>query len=205
MTPRRLKLVLVLAGLVLAALTLLAWTQPWFVLAVRAPQGGSVDVTSDGDVAGGALAALALASLALVGALTIAGVVFRVVLGVLQALLGVCVALSALLAVGDPVGVSGSAVTAATGVDGSRSLDALVTSVVTTGWPWLGLVAGLLTVLHGAAVALTARRWPAATRKYQAVRLEQADPSHDPAAAWDSLSGGDDPTAGQADGDERSR
>ena len=205
MTPRRLKLVLVLAGLVLAGTTLLSWTQPWFALVVDAPQGGSVEVASDGDVAGGALAALALASLALVGALTIAGPVFRVVLGVLQALLGACVVTSALLAVGDPVGVSGSALTTATGVDGSRSLDDLVTSVATTAWPWVGLVAGVLTALHGAAVALTARRWPAATRKYQAVRLERADPSDDPAATWDSLSGGGDPTAGQADGDDRSR
>lgn len=205
MTPRRLKLVLVLAGLVLAGATLLAWTQPWFALTVDAPQGGRLEVTSEGDVAGGALAALALASLALVGALTIAGPVFRVVLGVLQALLGTCVVLSAVLALGDPVGVSGSAVTAATGVDGSRSLDELVSDVSVSAWPWLGLAAGVLTVLHGAAVALTARRWPAATRRYQPVRLEQADPSDDPAAAWDSLSGGGDPTAGQADGDDRSR
>jgi len=205
MTSRRLKLVLVLAGLVLAGATLLAWTQPWFHLVVAGPQGGSLEVSADGDVAGGALAALALASLALVGALTIAGVVFRVVLGTLQLLLGGCVVVAAALALADPVAASGSVVTTATGVDGTASLDELVHAASSTAWPWVGLLGGVLTAVHGLLVALTARRWPAATRKYQAVRVAAADPASDPAAAWDSLSGGDDPTAGQADADGHSR
>lgn len=193
MTAARLRLSLVLGGVVLAGLTLLTWTQPWFHLLVAAPQGGTVTVTSDGDVAGGALAALALASLALCGALTIAGVAFRVVLGVLQAALGACVVVAASLALADPLGVSGSAVTTVTGVDGRDSLTALVESVDPTPWPWVALLAGVLTLVHGALVALTARRWPRTGRRYQPVRTAPAD-ADDPAAAWDRLSQGDDPT-----------
>ena len=194
MTGRRLRPLLVLAGVVLAGLTLLAWTQPWHDLVVDSPQGGTVTVTSDGDVAGGALAALALASLALCAALTIAGVVFRLVLGVLQVALGACVVVAAALALADPVGVSASVVTTATGVDGTDSLAALVEEVSTTPWPFVGLVAGALTALHGVAVVATARRWPATGRRYQAVRTVPADAAPDAAATWDVLSAGDDPT-----------
>lgn len=194
MSARRLKLTTILLGIVLAGLALLSWTQDWFHVVVASPQGGDLPLDVAGDVAGAPLSALALASLALFGALTIAGRVFRVVLGLLQVVLGAGVVLTTATAVADPVRASGSAVTTATGVDGTDSIRAIVSSVEPTAWPWLGLVAGVLAAVLGLATVLLSGAWPEATRKYSATRLVSADPTADPAAAWDSLSGGDDPT-----------
>jgi len=196
----RLKLVSILAGVLFAGLALLAWTQPWFDLVVQSPQGGELRLTAAGDVAAAPLSALALAVLASAGALTIAGRVFRVVLGALQVLLGASVATTASVALGDPVRAAGSAVTDATGVEGDESLHQLVSSAVATPWPAVALVAGVLVAVLGASVVLLSGAWPRAGRKYSATRLVAADPADDPAAAWDSLSGGDDPT-GDRDGD----
>ncbi|NRD25982.1 Trp biosynthesis-associated membrane protein [Frigoribacterium sp. VKM Ac-2836] len=194
MTARRLKLTTILTGIVLAGLGLLSWTQDWFHVVVASPQGGELSLDVAGDVAGAPLSALSLASLALFGALTIAGRVFRVVLGVLQVALGASVVLTTSTALADPVRASGSAVTTATGVDGTDSIRSIVSSVEPTAWPWLGLAAGVLAALLGIATVLLSGAWPRATRKYSATRLVVADPSADPAAAWDALSSGDDPT-----------
>jgi uncharacterized membrane protein (TIGR02234 family) len=190
MAPRRLKLVTVLVGVLLAGVGLLTWTQPWFRVVVESPQSGQLDLT----VAGSPVSALSLAALALVGALTIAGRVFRVVLGLLQVALGASVALTAGTALADPVRASGSAVTDATGVDGQDSLRALVASTAATPWPWVALVVGVLAALLGVAIVVTSGAWPQAGRKYTATRLVPADPTSDPSATWDSLSVGDDPT-----------
>jgi len=198
MSARRLKLVTILAGIALAGSALLSWTQTWFHVVVESPQGGDLPLDVAGDVAGAPLSALSLASLALFAALTIAGRVFRIVLGLLQVMLGASVVLTTATALADPVRASGSAVTAATGVDGTESIRAIVSSSDATAWPWLGLVAGALAALLGLATVLLSGAWPRATRKYSATRLVAADPSDDPAAAWDTLSGGDDPTSDDA-------
>lgn len=205
MAARRIKLSTILSGILLAGLVLLAWTQPWFELDIRLPQGGTTTVTTAGDVAGGALSALSLASLALFAALTIAGRIFRIVLGVLQTLLGLSIALSAGTALADPVAASGTPITSATGVAGADSLADLVDSVTATAWPWVALVVGVAAGLLGIAVVVFSGLWPQATRKYSATRLVAADPAADPAAAWDTLSGGDDPTEEGPDGPGPSR
>ncbi|MBF4578272.1 Trp biosynthesis-associated membrane protein [Frigoribacterium sp. VKM Ac-2530] len=194
MAPRRLKLVTILVGVLLAGVGLLTWTQPWFGVVVESPQGGQLDLTAAGDVAGSPVSALSLAALALVGALTIAGRVFRVVLGLLQFALGASIAVTAGTALSDPVRASGSVVTDATGVDGQDSLRALVSSTSATPWPWLALVVGVLGALLGVGIVVTSGAWPQAGRKYTATRLVPADPASDPSATWDSLSVGDDPT-----------
>lgn len=194
-TGRRVKYTLILASLLLAALVLLAWTQTWLTveLVAGAP---TASVPVDGNVAAPALAALALAGLALTAALSIAGLLFRVVLGILDALLGACIAFSAVLVLTGPVAASEPAVTAATGVAGSESIAEVVSATSLTLWPVLTLVAGVLLVLVGLGVALTARRWPSSSRKYSAVRLEPANRDEMPDAvdSWDELSRGDDPT-----------
>ena len=194
MAPRRLKLVAIVVGVLLAGVGLLTWTQPWFGVVVESPQGGLLDLAAAGDVAGSPVSALSLAALALVGALTIAGRVFRVVLGLLQVALGASIAVTAGTALSDPVRASGSVVTDATGVDGQDSLRALVSSTSATPWPWLALVVGVLAALLGVAIVVTSGAWPQAGRKYTATRLVPADPASDPSATWDSLSVGDDPT-----------
>lgn len=190
MSPGRLKLSLLLGGLAASGLVLVSWTQPWFVLSLTTGQ--SIEVA--GDVVAGGLAALGLAGLALGAALAIAGRVFRVILGLLEVAIGGLVSLSALLAVLDPIGASGSAITTATAVSGGESVRALVESVSSTAWPVIGVVLGVLCMLLGFAVVLTSPRWPVSSRKYQAVRFEQDSDDRSPVGDWDALSEGRDPT-----------
>ena len=181
MTGRRLRLVILLAGLLLASLVLLAWSQPWFELTL----GGGQKLEVAGQQADPALSALGLAALALIGALSIATRPLRVTLGAVQAAIGLFVVTTALSAASAPLVASASVITDATGVSGAHSVAALVASLTETPWPFVAVGAGALLALTGVAVALTAPRWPAATRKYDAAR---------PKDPWDSLSHGDDPT-----------
>lgn len=192
MTGGRLKLISLVGIALLAALIFADWSQTWFTLTV---QGKPFPVS--GQVAGGALSALALASLALIAALAIAGRFFRVVLGILLALLGVCVIAVSAFAVGNPVVAATSAITKATGVAGTQSVAKLVTATSLTAWPVVAIVLGVLLTLWGLAIAPTARSWPDSGRKYSRSRLTPTDiESQDPVQEWDALSEGDDPTQG---------
>jgi hypothetical protein len=189
MDPRRLRLLTILAVPVFAALTLLAVTQSWWSVQLA---DRSIEVI--GTTASPALSALALSSFALAAALAIAGPVFRVVMGVLQLVIGATVVLASVVSITDPVAASASLVTDATGVAGSESVAGLVESVSLTGWPWLAVVAGVLSALVGVLLLATFRRWPTASRKYQAVRLEDPSAPRDSVGDWDALSDGADPT-----------
>lgn len=195
MTGKRLRLVTILAGLLLSGLTLIAWTQPW--VSVTVINGPTLEVA--GDVAAPALSTLSLAGLALVGALTVAGPVFRVILGVLEASLGALIVYSGLTALNDPIAASAPSITEVTGRSGIESIRTLVSAPSVTAWPIVTIVLGALLVMLAVAVLFTSRRWPASGRKYQAVRLEPADGETSNASSsnvesWDALSGGDDPT-----------
>jgi hypothetical protein len=189
--PRGTKSMVLLASAVIAILTLVSWTQVWF--GVTLTDGASLEV--DGQVAAPALSALSLTSLVLVGALAIAGPFFRVVFGVLEALIGVAVVFSGVLAVGDPVAASASAISAATGVAGKASVANAVDSIDGGVWPWVALVCGVLMLVAGAAIIVLSRRWPnSASRKYQSTRLEPVPAERTSVDDWDALSGGKDPT-----------
>ena len=180
------KLIVILAGAVTGGLTLAAWTQPWFTLTV----GSAQSVTVTGQVAAPALSALGLASLALAAALSIAGTIVRFALGGLQLLIGILAISVSATALVDPVRSSLPAVTAVVGESGLAAVSALVTSISISAWPWLAVVLGVLAAALGLATIVTARRWPGASRKYESA------PSTDdsPAASWDALSAGNDPT-----------
>jgi len=189
--PRGTKSIVLLASAVIAILTLVSWTQVWF--GVTLTDGVALDV--DGQVAAPALSALALTSLVLVGALAIAGPFFRVVFGVLEALIGVAVVFSGVLAVGDPVAASASAISTATGVAGKASVADAVDTIDGSVWPWIALVCGVLMLVAGAAIIVLSRRWPnSAARKYQSARLEPVATERTAVDDWDALSGGNDPT-----------
>ncbi|WP_104166319.1 Trp biosynthesis-associated membrane protein [Cryobacterium sp. N22] len=199
--PRRFKPTLILAVIAASGLALLAWTQVWAT--VRLAADGTTQQVLDvtGSTAAPGLTALALAGLALAGALTIAGVVIRFILGLLEALLGISVILSAALALADPIGASAAAVTAATGIAGADSTRSAVSSAALTFWPFLALAAGILMLLVGLAVCVTARRWPGPTTRYESTRLEPVTDSatgqtrpRDAVDDWDGLTRGDDPT-----------
>ncbi|WP_193509999.1 Trp biosynthesis-associated membrane protein [Cryobacterium sp. BB736] len=189
MTPRRLKTVSLLAGVLLPALMLLAWTQPWFMVELGAVT--AEPVPAGGDVAGPALPALALAGLALVAAMAIAGTLFRVVLAAVQTAIGFGGVIVASAAIANPVGAVSRLVTDLTGVSGESSLRELVTAISPTPWPWLAMVSAALLAALGILNLVTTRRWPGASRKY-----ERSAPATVRGAAsdWDALSEGNDPT-----------
>ena len=199
MPPLRGKLASILAGAGLYALTLVAWTQPWFLIQLQS----GAELSVAGDVAAPALSALALAGLALIAALSIAGPFFRVVLGALGVAIGALIVVSAVLAIIDPISASVAVITDATGVSGDDSLRALVASAPESAWPWLTVVIGSLSIFVAVAVLVNGRSWPGSARKYQAVRLEPADGEHVAGQAsehsavddWDALSDGSDPTS----------
>ncbi len=217
MSPRRLKLALIVAILVASALALLSWTQVWIQAEVGLPDAGTQILQVDGAIAAPALTALALSGFALAGALTIAGRLIRIVLGALEALLGFSVFVAAYLAVTDPAQASGAAVTAATGIAGHESIQLSVLGTSLTAWPFVAMLAAGLMAATGVLVIVTSGRWPGPTKKYQAVRFEAetvpassgpkqpktaqnpanaADlPATDSVGDWDDLSRGDDPTA----------
>lgn len=190
MTPQQLRLQTILVLVILNAIVLFAWTQPWFTLTLT--DGSAILVA--GDVAAPALTALALSGLALAGALTIAGVVFRVILGVLQSLLGALIVTSAALVLADPVAAGAPAITASTGVTGAESLRALVGSVFMSALPATALGAGVVLIVVGALTVVFARRWPTASRRYQAGQSEMGGTEPSAIGDWDALSDGRDPT-----------
>jgi uncharacterized membrane protein (TIGR02234 family) len=192
---RRAKVLTLIAGIAVGGLTLLAWTMPWFVVTLvnASTQGGQLEVT--GEHAAPALAALGLAGLALVGALAIAGPVFRVVLGVLEAAIGISVCLSAWGAITDPIAAAAPLVSEHTGISGSQSVSGLIESATPTPWPVATVLIGALSIVLGALIVVTAGRWPSRPSRYQAVRLEDAQEPRSAVSDWDSLSDGDDPTS----------
>ena len=187
MTPSRLRLISMVAIVVEAALVSLAWSQTWFLLRLS-----GVELPVPGSIAGGALLPLALASLALVAALALAGPFFRVVLGVLDALLGVCVVAVCVWALSDPVRAALPVLIDSTGISGEGTLLGMVASAPATPWPFVALVLGVLTILTGVAVAVTSRAWPTSGARYTRTRAETADGTA--IQDWDALSEGDDPT-----------
>ncbi len=190
MTPRRLKHASILAGIALSALTLLAWTQRWYVITLETGQSLAVD----GDVAAPALTALALSGLALAAALAIAGRFFRFVLGLLQASLGALISAAAAIAIADPVVASERAITDETGVAGRESIANLVSVVAASLWPYATLALGILLTVLGLAIVASSRRWPESSRKYSATTLENEAGERSAVGDWDALSDGRDPS-----------
>ena len=195
MSPRRLKSMTLLAGVLASALTLLAWTQEWFALTVTSTGTSVATLSVAGSTAAPDLSALSLAGFALVAALAISGPVLRLAFGILQTAIGIGIVASGLVAIGSPVASSASAVTKATGVSGAASVAKLVTSVSPAAWPWIAVALGAVTALIGLFTIFTARRWPGATKRYEPVLLEEGGESASPVSDWDQLSGGGDPTS----------
>lgn len=206
MTAARMKLPILVATILGSGLALLSWSQAWYELELADAATGSSDaIAVPGSVASPALAALGLAGLALAAALAIAGPGIRIVLGVLELLLGGCVLLAAGISLGDPVAAVAPAVTDATGVSGSGPTAELVAAATATAWPSVAVAGGVLLVIAGIAVLVTGTRWPASSRRYRGARLADADEprsagDRERAASdraiddWDELSRGDDPT-----------
>ncbi|WP_439565489.1 Trp biosynthesis-associated membrane protein [Microcella sp.] len=190
---RRVRTLALLLPVAAAAVAFLAWSQVWVSVVLDDGR----PVVAAGDAAAPAVPPFAIAALALVGALALAGPVFRVVLGLLQALLGLGITVSGAAALADPLTAALAPLTEATGIDGVTGVSALVAEISVSIWPGIAIAAGAAALLIGIGIALTASRWPQRTRRYDAVRLAPTGDGDrvDRLDAWDALSDGDDPTA----------
>ncbi|MGX5694611.1 Trp biosynthesis-associated membrane protein [Agromyces soli] len=187
-------------------LAMLSWSQTWFTLVLVAGAGsGGAAIAVPGQLASPALAALGLAALALAAAFALAGPGLRIVLAVLELLLGGCVLLAASLSLGDPVAAVAPAVTQATGVAGSEPTAALVAAATASWWPAVAIVGGVLLVLAGVVVLWSGSAWPASSRRYGSAKRgadASATTANDRAVVeWDELTRGDDPTGDEPDDD----
>lgn len=201
MTPRSLRSTSIVAGLAFAVIALMSWSQSWYSVTLDSQFDGHPSLDVGGDVSAPAIAALALASAAGFAAIAISGPFFRAVLALLELALGASIALSAILAVSAPLTTVGSAVTDATGLEGSAAIAKLVASITATAWPFVALAAGVLLAILSVGIVFTGRLWPRSGRRYEPVRFEPADSTDvtvgDAAVSeWDELSGGSDPTSG---------
>lgn len=174
-TGSRIKGLAILATLILSGGVFLAWSQNWMTLTFTASGGTDATVDVPGSVAAPALAALGLAGLALAAALAIAGPVVRIVLAILQGVLGACIALSGIEPLLDPIAAGSPRVTTTTGVAGIESVRAITSGVVEGPWAIVAVVLGVFLVVVAAAVLVTSKRWPVSGRKYQAVRFAAED------------------------------
>src|SRR5699024_2983693 len=135
-----------------------------------------------------AVLALALVAIAASLATSLPSAWLRFVTGPVLVLTGGGAALAALGVVRDPSAAAGSAVASATGVLGS-GLEADATA-----WPLLTLVPALAVAAVGVLVLVAGGSWPRRDRYRSAAVAVAADPSEDPAAAWDALTRGEDPS-----------
>lgn len=208
MRSRRSRPLVVVAGLAVAGLIMLAWTQTWFTVHLQTGSAVRSTVDADGAAAVPQYTALAIASLALFLAMTIAGPVVRVVLACIEVLLGLGVVVTGVVALRDPVAASKGAVGEVAGVSDLDSVRRAVSSVDVSAWPVVGIVGGVLAVLLGIVALVVQRAWPGPSRKYgaatagaQAQARATAPVQRDAVVDWDDLSAGVDPTDPEPVGD----
>jgi len=178
----------VLAGLV-ASVALLGSTRTVWTEATGADLAGTaqaIDVI--GADAAPAVMAVGLVALAASLATSLSSRWIRLVTGPVLILAGAVSAASMIGVIADPGAASAAAVALATGVVGAQS------AASSTIWPALSLLtAGAVTGV-GVLVLAVGGRWRAGTRYRRATVTVAADPAEDPAAAWDALTRGDDPS-----------
>lgn len=202
MKPARSRPLVVVVGLAVAGLVMLSWTQTWFTVHLDTSAAVVPTVDADGAAVVPQYTALAIASLALFLAVTIAGRVLRIVLALVEVLLGVAVVATGISALSDPLASSKSAVGAVAGISDLAGVRRVVDSVDVSVWPVVGIVAGVLTVLVGVAALVLQRSWPGPSRKYDdAAGARSGSRADRPVAVvrdavveWDELSAGVDPT-----------
>jgi uncharacterized membrane protein (TIGR02234 family) len=179
------------AGVVGVAIVLLAAGQPWARASFApAPPLPTSSVTVTGHELMPAADALALAALACLAAVIATRGAVRRVTGLLLALLGVLIAAAAPMSVGH-AHVAAAAV--------ARSLaTAAPPHLAMAAFPWwaAAAVGGLVIGWAGAVAAWRGTRWPAMSAKYDRPGgpPRAGTAAKDPAATWDALDRGADPT-----------
>lgn len=191
----RVKSIALFGAVVAGAAGLLAGSQTWVSFMLDGTH--SLETVTGHDV-NAALTPVFIAIMAAALALTIAGPVFRRVLGVLVTLLGAGAVALSMVVLANPLAALAGKITELTGISGSSNTSVVTWSSV-SGWGYLSVVAGVLALVIGLVVLVTAGRWAAAGRKYAAPAAggQTAGASGgapDRISDWDALSDGGDPT-----------
>ena len=193
--PRLSRRVVVLGGLVaagaLAGVTRTTWVEASAPDLAGTPQAIAVG----GADAAPAVLALALAALAAALATSLSSRWVRFLTGPVMIAAGLGAGLSSLGPVRAPDRAALAAVAESTGVVGAE------VSATATTWPLLALVPALAVVLMGVIVLVVGGSWPVGSRYRSAAVTAAADPAEDPAAAWDALTRGEDPSLVDEDPD----
>lgn len=202
----RSKLPLLGALVLTGALALVSATQGWVTMQFVPGAAAVSALTVSGQDVNASLSPIAIAVLAAALALTIAGRVFRRVLGALLIALGWGIAAIALGVLGDPVQSATSRIAEITAITGTQQLE-LVRSHAISSWPVLTAVTGGLILLLGAAILVVSGRWRSAGRKYQSTSETQAQLRTEQGAApdrisdWERQNDGEDPSDLEVDPD----
>lgn len=174
----------ILILLLLAGLIYLAGTQTWVVAELAGERS---------EISGGegqpVQQALALAGVVAVLFFALSGRIGRWITAIVLALIGVGSIAVAAQALADPAGLTATTLVEATG------LATRPESAEATAWPWLAIVAGGLLTLAAPTVAQLSKHWKARVRRFERADAPGgAEPEDDPAASWDALSRGEDPS-----------
>ncbi len=182
----------ILGGIALTgAVALLAGSQTWVSFMLDGTH--SVETATGHDV-NPALSPVAIAIVAAALALTIAGPVFRRVLGGLVLLLGAGLVALTIGVLAAPLGAVAGMITELTGIAGGAT-GSMVTWSDVSAWAYVAVVAGALAAALGIAVLVSGGRWAASGRKYDSASARaRAGSAPDRISDWDALSGGDDPS-----------
>lgn len=188
------KRALIAQAFICGVLALIAATQTWAAITVDAGAGAQI-FEATGQNQNAALSPVALAILAAAVALTIAGPIFRRLLGVLIAALGAGSAWLAFAIMRDPVESASSGLTELTGLAGGGHAE-LVVAVAPSVWPVIAGVSGCLAGVYGILIAVLGGRWGSSGKKYEATtsRDRERPIERDRISDWDALSNGDDPS-----------
>jgi uncharacterized membrane protein (TIGR02234 family) len=187
------------ACVVIGGLALLAAGRGWVTFSVAEPPLPPLRKAVSGHTVASAVTPLALVVLAGVVALPATRRVGRRLAGVLLALAGAGLVIASADVLASPAASVKGAAARLMGRTGVRP-----TEVAVSGWPWLVVVLGAVTVVVGAVVVAFSGGWPAMGRRYEASQANRADradragPSSGRAAdersMWDRIDEGDDPT-----------
>lgn len=197
----------VLLGILLSGSLFLITRAGWITATVPDLAGGRSTIAATGGQASPATVALAVVALAasLVTGLTSRGA--RLVTGPLIALCGAGALVSGILVLTDPEGHAASAIAQASSVTGTGA------DIVLGPWAAISLLPSALLILLGPAILLLGRSWRTTSRfEREAAAPDVAGDAHapeparavpvaasapaaaDPAALWDALTHGEDPT-----------
>lgn len=187
----RLKPLVLFGTAVAGAAGLLAGSQTWVSFALDGP---SPTETVTGHDVNAALTPIFIAMIAAALALTIAGPVFRRILGALVALLGAGATALTIGVLANPLAALAGRITELTGISGDRST-AAVSALEVAFWGYLSAAAGVAAVVLGLVILVTSGRWAAAGRKYDGAEApKRSGGAPDRISDWDALSEGGDPT-----------